>query len=116
MKTYKASELHKITRRTNIRDYAYTVWVTKKTGRVVKLRAGCRRWSSFRAAVDHYASDVVNWLGRPARWHDDYVNGDAMMLLHRTEARAILQRLGEDVAAYGRKIAAAKRKARRAKK
>jgi hypothetical protein len=114
MKKHKADELKKIARRTNIRDYEYAVWVTKSTGRVVRLRGGCRRWSSFEHAKYWYASDGVTPIFRkPARWSDAWCGTAHDSLVERQEARAILARLESDVADYVRKLRAAKRRARK---
>lgn len=40
-----------------MRPYAYSAQMVPKTGRVVRITAGCRDWPSFKAAYNHYEPD-----------------------------------------------------------
>lgn len=48
---------HIIRRRTNIRDYSFNVHLSRSTGKLLKIRAGCRTWLSFADALAHYRGD-----------------------------------------------------------
>lgn len=45
-----------VTERMVNRSYLVHVRVSKKTGKVLSIRAGCRRWDSFEEALEHYGS------------------------------------------------------------
>jgi hypothetical protein len=71
---------------TVIRDYTYTAYLSRETGKLLRITAGCRTWRTFAEAEQHYGSEEKDWSddqleGRPYRW------------AARLEARRILDRL-----------------------
>lgn len=83
-------EIKKISRECNIRTYTYTAHISKATGRLIKITAGCRAWKTFAAAELHYQTG--DWKdGNPT--HPDRYG-------RRAEVRAILHRLEDLVAVY----------------
>lgn len=61
-----------ITERMLSRSYIVHVRVSKATGKVLRIRAGCRQWDSFEEALTHY--------GSLSRW------GEMNMLFDQEEA------------------------------
>ena len=103
----------------NLRHYTYTVKVTKNTGRVVHLRAGCRYWQSFYAARRWYAPETSpGFLCSAKRWSDVWIQRQTPeqhegLRADRREANAIIDKLEERVTAYQRKRKQEKRKKRK---
>ena len=85
-----------------LREYTYTAKVNALTGELVEITAGCRHWTSFAQAREHYRNKY------PAcRWDDDrsHLNGAGADLstrnfYYRQEARTIIDRLGVMVNDY----------------
>lgn len=87
------------------RDFTYTVFVTKRAGKIRCITAGCRYWQSFEKAFAHYRGEY------PLRkeWTDaslielvstkGYVDG-WRRIAAREEARAILRELERWVRRY----------------
>lgn len=106
------AETKKISIKCIIRNYTYTAHVSKATGRLLKITAGCRTWKSFELARDHYRG-----FGLGCGWSDqainDYSTSPWKRFAHRLEARRILDRLDFEVGANQRRLREQKRKARR---
>jgi hypothetical protein len=45
---------HIIRRYLNIRDYKFSAHLSRATGKLLKIHAGCRTWLSFADALEHY--------------------------------------------------------------
>lgn len=78
----------------HIRHWVYTVHVTKATGRVRKITAGCQKWLSFADAHQHYLT---------GKWYDGSEHIGKLSRLyfaHRLEATQILHKLQHTVEAY----------------
>lgn len=86
---------------------------TKATGRLVEIRAGCRKWKSFAEANAHYASVISGdapcspWPSRLNHCSDHY------WIIRATEALAILGHLHDAVCTNANKLRAKKRKAKK---
>lgn len=101
------------------RDYRYRVYVTKRSGKVRCIVAGCRYWPTFAVAFAHYRGE------RPgcSQWSNEAIK--ALMtssfdsakgwhtIEYRGEARAILRTLENKVRKYQRRCENARARARR---
>jgi hypothetical protein len=76
----------KVKRQCNIRYYEYVAHLSAKTGRLLRITAGCRVWKTFDAALRHY--DGLR--GHP-KWLDSRVT--ELERGYRTEAIHLLRRL-----------------------
>lgn len=106
------------------RDYTYRAFVDRRTGKLIRVTAGCRRWNDFKQAQDHYKGDIMEGQTYGNKWSpsliDDqlvarfcvpgYVNIPGMFqselfrqYLIRDEARAILRKLSRLVDRNARK-------------
>ena len=85
----KSKDVVEVKRAANIRRYVYVATLSKKTGRLLHITAGCQKWKTFQEAYSHY--------NRPPRWSDAHLGDDCHLLAQRTEARSLLQRLMWDV-------------------
>lgn len=90
-----------------IRTYVYTATISNKTGKLLGIRAGCRRWKTFDEARNHYSGN-----GRIPSWSDRNVAEYPSKYAQRAEARAILDRLNNAVIVANAKIRRRKRAVR----
>lgn len=78
-----------------IRDYTYTAHVSKATGKLSKITAGCRTWKSFKEADRHYERDKWN-----EHHYGTFIALTPKAFAQRLEARSILARLRLAVETY----------------
>lgn len=84
----------------------YKAHVSNRTGKLLRITAGCRTWSSFDVAAAHYRGEGPYWSGN--KWCDSQIDvclneGSWIVAAWREEARRILKRLsGEVEIAQGR--------------
>ena len=91
------------------RDYVYRAFVDRRTGKLIRVTAGCRNWTDFEHAMLHYSGDTTQ--GR--KWSDSLIDeklaehyghgiGNFYSMftsdlfktyLDRAEARAVLRKL-----------------------
>jgi len=109
-----------VSRESNLRRYVYTARVCKLTGRLLGIRAGCRRWKNFRDALDHYGIHEQAWRRNPVacdKWQNQYGearlrDGEGHVIntsyprwwAERQEARELLRKLRRDVQKIQRRI------------
>lgn len=101
-----------VERKANIRHYTYTAHLSAKTGKLLKIVAGCRKWKTFEEAEAHYRGST------PAgeKWSDGYTPmSDVVRWACRQEARMLLNRLRGDVARAQRRLRARLRNAKKRK-
>lgn len=100
-----------VARKSNLRSFTYSAYVSKKTGALLRIKAGCRTWYSFDDAIAHYSGD-----GRyaPSKWTDaelarkqvNFPSDYRREWAERFEARSILRNLRRDTAKVQRRIRA----------
>ena len=100
----KNSHVRFVSRECNIRNYRYSAHVDKRTGRVLKITAGCRTWRTFAAAFAHYEHgkgafgasrwewSVLNAMQAKGEWASY-----RMRYADRQEAIRLLHKLRADV-------------------
>lgn len=103
-----------VERRANIRHFTYRAHLSPKTGRLLKIVAGCRTWKTFLEAELHYQG--LGHLDDSIKWSDgntplDYVEKWA----RRYEARFIIAKLENDVRDAQRNLRARLRNAKKRK-
>lgn len=109
--------LRYVSRESNLRHYTYTARICKMTGRLLGVRAGCRRWKNFRDALDHYGVHEQAWRRSPVaceKWRNDHGRAIlnqaegwkpyAVWFAERREARELLKKLRRDVQIIQRRI------------
>lgn len=98
------TEIKTIYRDCNIRSYRYKAYVSKRTGVLLHLTAGCRTWGSFAEAFRHYSDGSPNW-----RWNKDTMEAlrvgydrweHARRVAQRMEATELLRKLAVAVTKY----------------
>lgn len=84
----------KIKREANIRRFTYIAHLSQKTGKLLRIEAGCRVWKTFEDAFAHYrgAGPYNSYL-----WHDDELKLDPGRFANRLEARCLLDKLRDQV-------------------
>lgn len=100
----------------NIRHYDYTAHLDSKTGEVMAITAGCRKWRSFKAAFAHYDSGRFSEsqrtvqpcdVGRVFSGHT--VGASYTNSVQRLESRAVLKKLQHKCDAFRKKVCNAAR-------
>lgn len=113
--TWKYARIHpnlkRITVSCNIRSYAYTAHLDRKTGKIMAITAGCRKWRTFKKAFKHYDSGRFSKAERVAFFH---VGGTVysganhghryVTSLERCESRAVLKNLQRKCDAFKEKV------------
>lgn len=91
----------------HIRRYTYRAFLNRKTGRLLRIEAGCRTWHSFTEAKNHY-----NGLGLNPEFASSNIADvlkirlwdGVMIYAQRWEAREVLRKLERKVAKRQRYI------------
>lgn len=86
-----------------VRRYTYMAYVSKATGKLIHIVAGCRDWKSFHEAFEHYRGHsryTDKWSDANVRLHDQQGYG---MAGTRADAVETLQRLERAVKRYAAK-------------